>query len=390
MDYQLFVETVKQFNGYNAVPVWIADSERILFSTLDEEALSDEAHSVLREFPDDKIRAHTFNELEYFISMPCPYFANSVLVIGNYCIHPINAGYKGNLVTASIIKHEKLREYILSTPPIDKNELLRYANLLARLTENETLESLYGEFTHSLKRLLDRNLTEFVFTNAENEIFPYSPESERRILDMIKSGDVEGVRKINTSFFSDKSGYEVKYLFKIVALITLATRAAIEAGAETIDAYGLSDLYLEQLAPAKTDNQISQIAKDVLPHFAELVNKRREIVEKDFSPHLAKAEKYIKTHLHYPLSLQKVASAIGINDKYLSRLFVKCKGEKFSHYVNRLRVYEAKELLINTDLKLADITYSLAFVSESYFIKVFDQICGTTPQKYRNKYKQQH
>lgn len=388
MNYQLLTDIVTEFYGYNNVPVWIIDND-IAFTTLDGAIVSDEAREFLREFPKDKISVNSLNELEYYISMPCSFAENSaVLVVGSYCIHPINANYRGRLAAACLIKREKLREYLLSTPPIDKTKLLSYANLLARLTDNPPISSLPTvDGAHSLKRLLDRDLTEFNFTNAENEILPYSPESERRLLDMVKAGDVDGLCKVNTSYYSDKAEFEVKYLYKIIALITLATRAAIEAGADTVDAYGLSDLYLKQLELAKTDKQVSQIAKDVLPHFAELVNKSNGKTEKEFSRHLSKAEKYIKTHLHFPLSLQQVAEAVGINDKYLSRLFVKCKGEKFSHYVNRRRVNEAKELLVNTDLKLTDIAYSLAFVSESYFIKVFSDIVGTTPQKYRDRFR---
>lgn len=390
MNYQLLTDIVTEFYGYNNVPVWIIDND-IAFTTLDGAIVSDEAREFLREFPKDKISVNSLNELEYYISMPCRFAetsVNSVLVVGSYCIHPINANYRGRLAAACLIRREKLREYLLSTPPIDKTKLLSYANLLARLTDNPPISSLPTvDGAHSLKRLLDRDLTEFNFTNAENEILPYSPESERRLLDMVKAGDVDSLCKVNTSYYSDKAEFEVKYLYKIIALITLATRAAIEAGADTVDAYGLSDLYLKQLELAKTDKQVSQIAKDVLPHFAELVNKSNGKTEKEFSRHLSKAEKYIKTHLHFPLSLQQVAEAVGINDKYLSRLFVKCKGEKFSHYVNRRRVNEAKELLVNTDLKLTDIAYSLAFVSESYFIKVFNDIVGTTPQKYRDRFR---
>lgn len=388
MDYALFINIIQQFYRYNAVSVWIVDDHEIKFSTLEASLISDEALAFLKDFPKSKESVQSFNNIEYFISMPCPFFPNATLIAGSYCIHPINAGYHGKLALALLIRHNKLREYILSTPPIDRARLLDYVNLLARLSSNKPItEEMLGKSDHTLKRQLDHDLTEYVFTTAENQIFPYSPESERRILDMIKAGDVEGVRKINTSYFSDKAAFEIKYLYKIIALITLATRAAIEAGADTIDAYGLSDLYLDQLALVKTDTQISQIVKDVLPHFAELVNKRNEKITKDFSPHISKAEKYIKTNLHFPLSLKKVADSIGINEKYLSRLFIRCKGEKFSHYVNRQRINEAKELLIHTDFKLMDIAYSLAFVSESYFIKIFCEICGTTPLKFRNRYR---
>lgn len=389
MEYELFLDLIRQFYEYNAVPVWIVDKNEIVFSALNREIVSQNAFSFLKEFSQGRVCVRVFNDIEYFASMPCPIAGEDcTLIAGSYCAHPVNVGFRGRLAAESLIEREKLREYLLSTSPVNKEDFIKYASLLARLTGNEAITADMAEKSQlTLKRELDKKLTELIFTVREKELSPYSPESERRILDMVKAGDVDGAKKINTSFFSDKPGLKISYLYKIVALITLATRAVIEVGVESIDAYGLSDLYLAQLARAKSNKQIAEIAKDVLPHFAELADKRKTDAEKNFSPHLAKAEKYIKTHLHFSLSLKEVADYVGVNDKYLSRLFVTCKNEKFSHYVNRQRINEAKDLLINTDYKLIDIAYSLAFVSESYFIKIFEEICGTTPQKFRNRYK---
>ena len=44
-------------------------------------------------------------------------------------------------------------------------------------------------------------------------------------------------------------------------------------------------------------------------------------------------------------------------------------------------------MLSRTDKKLVDIAYSLAFASESYFIKVFSDITGMTPREYRDRHR---
>lgn len=389
MNYNLFIDLIKQFNDYNSVAIWIIDEEKIIFSTIDENISNEQTFNFLKQLIKDKSSIVVLNDIEYFTSMPCPIFnSNYHLIAGAYCLHPVNVGHKSHLSFEYLIKHEKLRDYLLYTPSINRNDYINYVNLLARILGNTPIDAeMITNSNWSLKRQLDRNLTKYVFETCENALSPYAPESERRILDMVKAGDIEGLKKINTSFFTDNPEHQIKYLYKIIALITLVTRAVIEAGAEVIDAYGLSDLYLSQLSHAKSDKQIAEIAKDVLPHFAELVTKKNNITTNDFSPHLAKAEKYIKAHLHFPLSLKEVAEHVGINEKYLSKLFVTCKNEKFTSYVNHQRINEAKELLINTDYKLIDIAYSLSFASESYFIKVFEESCGITPKKYRNLYK---
>ena len=97
-------------------------------------------------------------------------------------------------------------------------------------------------------------------------------------------------------------------------------------------------------------------------------------------------ERYIWDHLSSPLSLETVATAMGLNPSYLSRMFHKSKGIGFSEYVNMLRCYQAVRLLGNTNsLSIAEIAYEVGFESIRTFNRVFLQHYGMTPSKLKQR-----
>lgn len=390
MDREVILDIVKQFNYYNSIPVfWVKDNV-LQYSSLSDKVLCDNIMDFLYSFNKDKVDVRKFNKIEYFASIPYKHdnIAEHLIIGACYTAHPINIGFKGRLALEHLVKHEHIAELLVNMGTFSESDFLKYVSSVSRLLGDEPVDVKSVISGSLLQSELDKQLAELVYETRENELNPYLPESERKVMDMVKAGMVEEVKNIRTSLTLNSSGLEVKYLFKIVALVTIATRAALDSGVDKVEAYGLSDLYLAMLSNATNDKQVSDIAKNVLPHFAELVRKNlTDDKETGHSYHLMIADKYIRTHLHFPLTLSLVAEYVGISAKYLSRLFVLYKKEKFTKYVNRLRVNEAKDLLVNTNRKLVDIAYSLAFVSESYFIKVFESICGLTPQKYRNKFK---
>ena len=97
---------------------------------------------------------------------------------------------------------------------------------------------------------------------------------------------------------------------------------------------------------------------------------------------IAKAKDYITKQLEH-ITLQDVAKHCNVSTSYLSRLFVKETGERFSIYVADKKMEQAKEWLETTDMSISDIEYTLGFNETGYFIKTFKKNIGMTPGMYR-------
>ncbi|GMQ63172.1 response regulator transcription factor [Vallitalea maricola] len=100
--------------------------------------------------------------------------------------------------------------------------------------------------------------------------------------------------------------------------------------------------------------------------------------------HLIK--QYIHTHYGENLNLNVLADKVFLTPRYLSTLFIQEIGYGINRYIKNLRMDKAKELLINTNIKITDICKTVGYSNVSYFCKSFQENFGITPEKYRQKH----
>lgn len=98
------------------------------------------------------------------------------------------------------------------------------------------------------------------------------------------------------------------------------------------------------------------------------------------------ALQYIRAHYHEELSLEKVAAIVYLNPVYFSQLFKQKTGQGFKEYVIHLRLEQAKQLLMNPKLKLADVAERIGYQDMRHFSTVFRKKYGVTPSEYRQEH----
>lgn len=86
------------------------------------------------------------------------------------------------------------------------------------------------------------------------------------------------------------------------------------------------------------------------------------------------------------LSLEYVADELGISRKHLSRVFKNETGITFIDYLINLKLNYSRNLLVNTDLKIEEISSLMGYSTPQYFISRFKIMFGCTPSKYRQEY----
>lgn len=96
---------------------------------------------------------------------------------------------------------------------------------------------------------------------------------------------------------------------------------------------------------------------------------------------------YIKEHCtDYDLSLELVAEEFQITSTYLCKIVKQEIGMSYKEYLTGLRIAEAKKLLAQENINVAEVCQRVGYVNVSYFIKVFQRYTGMTPAKYRDEY----
>lgn len=94
---------------------------------------------------------------------------------------------------------------------------------------------------------------------------------------------------------------------------------------------------------------------------------------------------YINDYLDQDLSLQKLSKQAGLSANHFTRLFKNSTGMTPHKYVEKCRIDKAKQLLIKSNLPLAEISQKVGFYDQSRFTTTFRKSLGVTPKKYRDK-----
>ncbi len=82
---------------------------------------------------------------------------------------------------------------------------------------------------------------------------------------------------------------------------------------------------------------------------------------------------------------KEYAELLYITPNHLNALSNDLLGVSAGQLIRERVILEAKRLLVNMQLSVADIAYKLAFNDQSYFIKFFKKQVGITPDKFRKQ-----
>lgn len=96
-----------------------------------------------------------------------------------------------------------------------------------------------------------------------------------------------------------------------------------------------------------------------------------------------RAREMIRRNLETTLSIQEIASELGVSYSKFRRIFKEYTNLSPAYYQMDLKLQRAKDLLATTDLSVKDIAYQLDFTSPDYFSTKFKQKTGKKPSEFR-------
>ncbi len=84
-------------------------------------------------------------------------------------------------------------------------------------------------------------------------------------------------------------------------------------------------------------------------------------------------------------SINQLAEQFHVSIAYISYLVKKEVNQNFSDYIWKLRLDRARELLLNTDQSIDEISVAVGYLNTSSFRRKFKQDTGLTPSQYRSQ-----
>jgi len=100
---------------------------------------------------------------------------------------------------------------------------------------------------------------------------------------------------------------------------------------------------------------------------------------------LARVEERLRVEFVRPPSMQALANEAGVHPVHLARVFRRRHGCTAATHVRKLRVAWAQEQLLRADATTADVAVAAGFADQSHFTRVFRQIVGLSPARWRRQ-----
>lgn len=101
-----------------------------------------------------------------------------------------------------------------------------------------------------------------------------------------------------------------------------------------------------------------------------------------------KTTAYLRQHFYREgLTLQHIAQAMNVSVRTLTRSFAN-RPHSVSGYLQELRLMEARDRIIGSDNTIVSIAFSLHFVCQKSFSKMFKKRFGYSPTEFREKTRQ--
>ncbi|SDY03369.1 Cache domain-containing protein [Evansella caseinilytica] len=225
------------------------------------------------------------------------------------------------------------------------------------------------------------NLSQVTGEQQQYKVF-YPFEIEKEIIQATRRGEVKEAELLTGRFLDElvmNGMTEINIQTGIIQLFSSIQKEILHSGIHPDEIFHGKNMY-EELAQFREPQRMAEwLLEEVIRPYVETLESRLNFELKQLVEHVIS---HIHEHYMEDISLESCADEIGINPYTLSRAFKKIAGINFIDYLTRLRIEEAKELLLNTDMMISDISEKVGY-RHSYFNRIFKKHVGIPPSQYR-------
>lgn len=214
----------------------------------------------------------------------------------------------------------------------------------------------------------------------------YNSDFEREIQTAIKAIDKEQCYKVVDEFsvfLADIDREDKAYVY-ILRFVNTIMFTAMDAGVDIEALYpeGLRKPY-QELTSVIEAARIRRMLKYMF--IDKILEARTVLLENSAYSMLEEIEKKI-AEAKGNITLTECADALGVHQTYIWKVLKMEKGKSFSDYLEEYKLEEAKQLLLHTDMTVAEIAAELNYTNAQNFIRFFSKSTGLTPGKFRKLY----
>jgi len=137
----------------------------------------------------------------------------------------------------------------------------------------------------------------------------------------------------------------------------------------------------EQLIKTYLEQFLIFLIRSMITSAAPTFPQKDEVLD----PLVESVRQYLIEHAEKNVRIEDLCIEFGYSRSYLSRRFQEKTGQALASYAMQLKIDEAKRLIRETDLNLAQISAHLSFETPQYFSRVFKRKTGMTPTEFKKR-----
>lgn len=224
--------------------------------------------------------------------------------------------------------------------------------------------------------------------DMKNEDFPeytYPAKKAKLMIDTLMLGKIQEAKEIFCEIIDNAIHYPVKDLRGTILRLAFAINTTIEMLEKNNDLtvnYHLST-FISELDDQETLDEIKNLFFTIFDNISLRLEEKKSGKHNTIASQIMDIIK--NDYLDKNLTLEHIADRVGMSPSYLRRLFKKITNQSVADYINEVRLEKAKELLINTNFSINEISEKSGFVNSCYFYTLFKKTNGMTPNEFREK-----
>lgn len=217
--------------------------------------------------------------------------------------------------------------------------------------------------------------------NVQQDILPsFDSVNLSKHLRYASMDDIDGIVKdIEDKLDSNGMG-SVLYRYYITMDLIRYANQVMPNGKYELRYDNLNDIFKTSCSSKGFSGILRSVITDIISS-----SENKIIKDMHFSV-IQKACDYIDKEFCSPdLSLKTVAAYVAFSPTHFSTMFSQQMGKTFIEYLTEIRIEKAKELLANSDEKLANIAIKIGYNEPNYFSYLFKKRVGIPPKEYRRQ-----
>ncbi|MCQ2512437.1 MAG: AraC family transcriptional regulator [Lachnospiraceae bacterium] len=303
---------------------------------------------------------------------------------GGLVIGPLFLDNKEEMLNS--VSDKQLLKALNEVSEYSPHKIQAMAELIAGIAGNisDLSHGKAGRYFYRQESLLNAIYIEKMKKSEISDYYTYPIAIERKLRTAVRSRDKEGsqtlLNQILAHIYVSNNNNIDAIKPRITELIVVISRAAVDAGADINEIFLINENFTTNIEEFTNLEDLSAWVSNMLQRFISFTFEFDKVKHADA---VYKVIEYIKSNYRRHMSLEDIAASTYLSKTYLSSLFKKETGYSISEYINIVRIERSKSLLMEENMSIIEIANLCGFEDQSYFTKVFKNIVGITPKKYR-------